>query len=763
LLYEKLSGLINEIKIPDMNLWKNILYCQTRLLILLLFLSVPRYIYPQDPVKVTKIAGGINFDGVPDEEVWEKIPAMKFTMHVPVFGNKPTDSLVIKIAYDDSFFYLSGIMNYSDPSLIRAIGKKRDYSMPYCDWLGIILDSFNDRQNAVGFFTNPNGLRTDATIKNDAISQNDDINFSWNTFWDVKVIKDSSRWSAEFRIPFSSLRFQVKDGQTRMGLIIWYYFAGKSELDTYPPVSPDFQNAYWKPSLTSTLVFEGLKPKNPLYLTPYATSGFSQTNEIDQAENAYKVKTTPKFDAGLDAKFSFTNNLTMDLTLNTDFAQVEADDQKINLTRFSLFFPEKRVFFQEKSDVFDFAFLSGGDNLFYSRRIGIYDGNPVRIYGGARLTGRINKWDLGILDMQTAPFETNPGENFGVLRTKRTIFNQGSYIGGMFTSRLGMNGAYNLAYGIDGQFRVVGDEYFNFKLAQTFEKDSLNKVFDLSPTKVLLRWERRNLNGFSYDLLYTFAGDRFNPGIGFLLKEHYQGVRGILQYGWLPGENAIIRHNSISLTGTNIWNTATGQQETSSAILKWLFDGKIGFVGSVSGTWNREDLADTLTLGNDQAFVPPGRYIFTTLSAMYTTPTINSLSANFLAEAGRFYDGWKVSLSASPTLNVGTGLYLGLTYNMDFVNFPSREIKFTNHIAGLKTELTLTTKASLTAFIQYNTAIDKVLTNIRFRYNPREGNDFYIVYDEGLNTRMYREVPPLPFSDGRTVLLKYTYTFRFTR
>jgi len=181
----------------------------------------------------------------------------------------------------------------------------------------------------------------------------------------------------------------------------------------------------------------------------------------------------------------------MDLTVNTDFAQVEADDQKINLTRYSLFFPEKRVFFQEKADVFDFSFL-GGNNLFYSRRIGIYDGHPVRIYGGLRLTGRVNKWDLGILNMQTAPFEDNPGENLGVLRTKKTVFNQNSFVGGMLTSRLGMNGAYNLAYGIDGQFRVTGDEYLTVKLAQTFENDSVNKLFDLSPSRFFLQWEHRN-------------------------------------------------------------------------------------------------------------------------------------------------------------------------------------------------------------------------------------------------------------------------------
>jgi hypothetical protein len=744
-----------------MNVLKKILSYKNGLLIPVLLLSISLNICPQEPLKVVRIEGGIILDGVPDEEAWKQVPQLKLTMHSPVFRNEPTESLMIRIAYDNEFLYVSGLFNYKDSSFIRAIGKKRDYATPSCDWFSIILDSFDDKQNAVAFFTNPNGLRTDATVKNDALSDIDDINFSWNIFWDVKTVINKSYWSAEFRIPFSSLRYQVDEGKTRMGMIIWCYLAGKAEMDTYPPVSPDFQNAYWKPSLSGTIVFEGLKPRNPVYLTPYITSGLSQMNEIDETGTAYKLKTTPKFDAGLDAKYSITKNLTMDLTLNTDFAQVEADDQKINLTRYSLFFPEKRVFFQEKADVFDFPFQSG-DNLFYSRRIGIYDENPVRIYGGLRMTGRVNKWDLGILDMQTASYETNPSENFGVFRAKRTLFNKSSFMGGMITSRLGMNGTYNLVYGVDGQFRVTGDEYLTVKLAQTFENDSINKVFDLSPSRIFLRWDRRNVNGFGYDFLYTYSGESFRPGIGFEQKDNYQGIRAILQYGWLSDQNIVMRRHLISLTGTNIWNTPTGLQETATGMLKWLFEGKKGFLGSVYGTWNREDLADTLSLGNDQAFVPPGRYFFTNLTATYTTSSINALSGIFLAEAGNFYDGWKVSLSAAPMLNLGAGLYLGLTYNLDFVNFPPRAIRFTNHIAGLKGELTLTTKTSLTAFVQYNTAIDKVLTNIRFRFNPREGNDFYIVYDEGLNTRIMREVPTLPHSDGRTILLKYTYTFRFS-
>ena len=444
-------------------------------LLTLLFLMITINVWPQEPMTVPRLTGQMTFDGAPDEEAWQTIPSLPLVMHTPVFGNEPTEFSVIKIAYDDDYFYVSGIINYKNPDDIRAFSKKRDYNYSKCDWLGVIIDTFNDRQNAVMFWTNPNGLRSEGTLQNDVVDLNTDMSFSWNTFWDAKSEINGTGWSAEIRIPFSSLRFQAKENKTFMGITAVIYRPVKSEMVSFPAISPDVANSMWKPSMTTMIEFTGLQPEKPVYLTPYITGGIGQVNELNDAGTAYEMTSKFKFDAGFDAKYSITNNLTVDLTVNTDFAQVEADDQKINLTRYSLYFPEKRVFFQEKADVFDFSFL-GGNNLFYSRRIGLYNGNPVRIYGGVRMTGRINKWDIGLLDMQTASFEENPSENFGIFRTKRNIINQNSFVGGMITSRLGMNGSYNVAYGLDGQVRVIGDEFLTVKWAQTFERDSVNRV-----------------------------------------------------------------------------------------------------------------------------------------------------------------------------------------------------------------------------------------------------------------------------------------------
>src|SRR5665647_527861 len=265
----------------------------------------------------------------------------------------------------------------------------------------------------------------------------------------------------------------------------------------------------------------------------------------------------------------------------------------------------------------------------------------------------------------------------------------------MFTSRLGMNGKYNVAYGLDGQLRVVGYEFLTVKWAQTFERDSVNKIFDFAPTRFLFEWQRRKITGLGYDFVYTWSGKKFNPGVGFEVKDNYQGVRAILQYGWLPQRETFLRYHSISVTVYDFWNTLTGLHETTNGILKWQFEAKKGFYGNIAANWFLEDLADTLVLGNDQASAPPGRYSFGYLSALYGSSGAHALSYELSAEAGRFYDGWKLSLSALPKLSIGAGFDLGLTYYLDYVNISSGTMSFINHILGVRGLLTMTTKTCL--------------------------------------------------------------------
>jgi hypothetical protein len=447
------------------------------------------------------------------------------------------------------------------------------------------------------------------------------------------------------------------------------------------------------------------------------------------------------------------------VTLNTDFAQVEADDQQINLTRFSLFFPEKRLFFQERSSNFDFNFETSEPNrLFYSRRIGIYEGKPVRIYGGARLVGRVGRWDLGFLSMQTAPIEELPSENFGVFRIRRQVFNPYSYIGAISTTRMGMDGSYNIAYGLDGIFRLFGDDYLTLKWAQTFENGKKNNPLSLNPARIRFNWRRRTIKGLGYGLSYARSGSDYNPGIGFELRENYSRLASGLFYGWIPGEKSPLFTHMVSLSSHLFVRNADGAVESFEIGPGYNFETKSGYISSITPKISYENVPETFSLSDD-AEVPQGKYTFYGLNGVFGTPPGKPIYTSITLDAGSFYDGWRVSLGLTPKWNISSSLELSGTYQFNKVTFPNREQHFTAHLGLLRVLYMLNTKFSATAFIQYNSAIDAVIANIRLRYNPREGIDFYLVYNEGLNTNRYREVPVLPFTSSRTVLLKYTYTF----
>lgn len=372
----------------------------------MLFSQVDTLSRSKTPVLIKKLGGEIKFDGIPDEAAWVNIPSFRLIMYSPVFGKDPTEETDIRITYDDHFLYVGAMLFYKDPSMIRSSSYKRDFLGMGSDWFGILLDTYNDKENSMAFFTTPEGLRMDANIQRDAVTRlptDVPMNISWNAFWDVLTRKGTEGWSTEFRIPLSSLRSQDKNGEVRMGLTIERWIPAKNEINVYPGIPPNWgPNSVMKPSQSQDIVFNGIKPDKPLYIVPYALAGYESSYCLNESEKAYTRSGKPEVEAGLDVKYGITKTLVMDVTVNTDFAQVESDDQQINLTRYSLYFPEKRMFFLERASVFDFS-LGGNSNLFYSRRIGLSDDEempePIRIYGGARITGRIKNWDVGFLDM----------------------------------------------------------------------------------------------------------------------------------------------------------------------------------------------------------------------------------------------------------------------------------------------------------------------------------------------------------------------------
>jgi hypothetical protein len=715
----------------------------------------------QDQLVMPRIKGPVTLDGLSDEPAWEGIEPFSVVMHFPNFGAEPSERTEILVAYDDYFLYVAGRLYDREPSKIQANSKQRDSQDPSSEWFGIFIDSFNDKENALAFLTTPAGLRNDVTISNDAEGA-DPINISWNTFWDVATEQNDRGWFAEIRIPFSSLRFQDRNGRVVMGINIYRYIARKGEFVIFPAIPPNWGfYSFLKPSQAQEVIFEGLYSRKPVYVAPYVLGGLGQSFELNEDETAYQRIKNLEHEGGLDVKYGLTSNLTLDVTLNTDFAQVEADDQQINLTRFSLFFPEKRLFFQERSSNFDFDFETSEPNrLFYSRRIGIHEEELVRIYGGARLVGRVGPWDLGFLSMQTAPTGDLPSENFGVFRIRRQVFNPYSYIGAISTTRIGTDGSYNIAYGLDGIIRVFGDDYLTIKWAQTFETGQENNPLSLDPARIRFNWLRRTIKGFGYGLSYSRAGADYNPGLGFEMRENYSRLATGLFYGWIPGEKSPLFSHQVFLNSALFLRNADGEIESAEVSPGWEFRTKSGWEGNVSPQFFYENVPETFSLSDD-AKVPEGKYSFYGVNGEIFSVSGKSIYAEATLDIGSFYDGWRTSLGLTPRWNVFSDLELSGTYQFNRVTFPDRDQRFTAHIARLRALYMLSTELSATTFIQYNSATDAITANIRLRYNPHEGIDLYLVYNEGLNTNRYRDDPILPFTSNRTVMLKYTYTFNF--
>ncbi|MCK4893908.1 MAG: carbohydrate binding family 9 domain-containing protein, partial [Calditrichia bacterium] len=592
---------------------------QVRLIIWVIVLPVAlAFSSTENQLEITRIRGTIKLDGLSNELAWAAIAPLPVIMQEPDFRAEPSEKTEILIGYNDDYLYVAARCYDKEPEKIQNPSKKRDELSLTNDWFGIVLDTFNDKENALAFFTTPNGLRLDMAVFEDAVG-NFPINNTWNTFWDVVTVKNDQGWFLEMKIPFSSLRFQDKNGEVVMGLISWRWIARKYEVILFPEIPAEW--GFWskfKSSQAQEVVFQDLHAQKPLYVVPYVLGGQGELNELNEAETAYLKKNKITREIGLDLKYGLTSNLTLDLTLNTDFAQVEADNQQINLTRFSLFFPEKRLFFQERASNFEFNFR-GPNRLFHSRRIGIYEGVRIPIYGGLRIVGRTGPWDVGFVNMQTAPVDSVLSENFTVLRLRKQVFNPYSYMGGIMTNRIDTDGTFNSSYGLDGIFRLFGDDYLTLKWAQTFENDLENNPVSLEQARIFFNWQRRTLKGFGYDFIFSRAGLNYNPGMGFELREDYSRFDGELLYGWIAGESGKVLRQQIYLEGSVVTRNQNGETESLEFGPEWEFILKSGYNGGIELKYFYEDVPDSFSL-SDNAEIIPGIYDFYGISGYFNTP-----------------------------------------------------------------------------------------------------------------------------------------------
>jgi hypothetical protein len=697
-----------------------------------------------EPLRLARLTGRVEFDGRPDEEAWREVSPLPMTLYAPVYRGVPAQRTDIRIAYDDEYLYVGATFADSEPAGIRVNSLYRD-RWNGDDAFALYVDVFNDNRNAKWFGVTPAGMRFDLLVSDDGATTNE----SWDGFWDARAALTSGGWSLEMRIPFSTLGFQTVDGDTVMGLTATRLVARDGERVTFPDIDPQFE--FRAPSRARDVVLSGVRTRRPVYLTPYVRGGSVRATPGAASELSREM--------GVDVRYALSSTLTMDLTANTDFAQVEADTQQIALDRFPLFFPEKRRFFQEGSGLFSFA-TAGGGLLFHSRRIGLTeDRRSVPVFGGARLVGRAGEWEVGLLDMQTQRLDTTPSENFGVLRLRRHVLNANSYVGGMVTARAGA-GAHNFAAGIDSDLRVSGENYLTVKWAGTSDEADPRDASALSRSLFDARWQRRQNRGLAYMVQLFRVGRDHRPDLGFLPRSDVTGMISFANYYVYTDAHQWLRRIYPGFVANSTFRNADRVLE-SGVYAVWLqWDTKKGGGGWIEPKLFHEDVRVPFQIGG-KVGIPAGRYTFADLQLVLKMSAGRKLRTDVDLRSGTFFDGTRTQLILGPTWNASRHLELNASYQLTRLRFPVRHQAADLHLVGVEIRAAKDARASANALVQYNSTTNRVDLNLRLRYNVAEGSDLWIVYDEGLATdrSTVPGAPLAPLSAARGLVVKYSHTF----
>lgn len=717
----------------------------------------------QPPVLIPRLQGTIVLDGSSDEPAWQHAARFKHMVFEPVWNGASTDSTDVLVTYDDKFLYVAGRCYDREAGKTVARNLVRD-GWRGDDWFTFHVDAYSDKQNAVVFSVYPLGSRYDMATSNDAIEiGNSTFNPNFNMIWEAKTMMTDTAWFLEMKIPWSNLRFKAKNGRAVMGISSSRPIYHKGEFFQFPHIRQGEFEPIMRPSLKQPVVFEQIKSQRLLQITPYLLGGFQQNQNLD-ANGAVKQQ-DGTFQAGLDVKYGVSPYLTLDLTVNTDFAQVEADNQQVNLSRFSLFFPERRLFFQEQAGLFEVN-LGNNSQLFYSRVIGINNGELTPIIGGARLTGKAGKWDVGALNMQTSGSGLSngtriPTENFGILRLRHKVFNDRSFVGFTGTSRVGKD-SRNFAFGTDAILNIKQNLYFLGAVAGTFDQPFAESktVNGLGATRANFSLEQRQRKGFGYTLGYSFSGKDFNPGIGFVDRADFQRISGSLNYGKFAQERKgwFQVQNWTLLNADAYWNAGSGKLESVELFSKWSGQDFLYNSYALTASGNYEYLVDTLYFSGG-LYAPPGEYAFARGIFNYGPPNRQQINVASQVSMGSFFDGWRFSATVSPIFNINKHWEIRTSYQFEYLQFARRHLQKALHIARIQLGYAANLHLSGSAVLQYNSAADRIFANARLRYNFRDGHDIYLVYNENLIARDSENYRSFLNSEQQTVLIKYLYTF----
>jgi hypothetical protein len=698
-----------------------------------------------------RLTGPIRIDGASDDPAWQVVAPLPMTVYLPSQRDTPVERTLVRVAYDDHALYVMVDAWESHPGQVRASSMIRDDDAAG-DFINVLLDTFGDRQSAVNFSTTPGGQRNDWTISNDARDAAS-LSPAWNGVWDVAVRRGRDGWHAEYRIPFATLRFASLDGPVEFGLSINRLAAHSNERVTFPAIEPNSPLALWKPSHFQRVSVEGIRPGRSARLTPYAAAGLVGGRGPAPASSWSRAD---RLEFGADYRTALGANLTLDATANTDFAEAEADDQRVNLTRFPLFYPERRAFFVERSHTFGVK-TGESDLLFNSRRVGLSPaGEPVRLLGGVRLVGRVAGWDVGIFDAQLARSDSTAAENLGVLRVRRALFNERSWAGAMLTSRLGGDTA-QLAMALDGDLNLGGDDYVGFAfvtLAGETGEGVDRGVLPRGAIRVL--GERRRNRGVWYRAGVATTGARYAPALGYV--ERQGAVRPLAEAGYGRVVSRAGHQARAWGRAEAAWRSATGSFESSAAESGVALEQPGGALWTLALERQVDELAAPL-LPIPGATVPAGRHTADFVRMAYTPSNGSRAVIGAALRSGEYYDGILHSLQLAPEWRASVYLRFSGEVQVDRLEFASRGERVWSRLVRLRIMASASPRLSLSGVLQANGSADIATANLRLRYNAGEGHDLWIVYNHHANLDRERVTPPLPGTARSALLVKYTRSF----
>ncbi|MDP1572145.1 MAG: DUF5916 domain-containing protein [Vicinamibacterales bacterium] len=694
--------------------------------------------------RATRIATAPTIDGVLDEPFWATLdPIADFVQRDPVDGAYPTERTEVRIAYDEGALYFGFTLFDSDPSAIRAHTLNRGGQIGFDDHIVIALDTFNDRRNGYIFEINALGTQDDAIFTDESIEGED---WNWDGVYRSETRITADGWVLEVEIPFTTIRFP-RDEALEMGLLIFRSIRRKNETAYWPHLPVTYRGRYAQASQYGTLVgLEGVTPGRNLQVKPFIVTGGQKAGRAEDARGV--------MDLGLDVKYSLSSSLTLDLTWNTDFAQVEADNVQVNLDRFSLFFPEKREFFLERARLFAFG-DPGQTQVFFSRRIGLE--NPI--VGGGRLTGQVGRVSVGVLNLQTGEDGGREGGNNSVARVRADLGPRAS-IGGLVTN-LTSGDTHRRAAGADAQFRFFGSSSLDVWAARLWDPDLAAGARDGGGPRGLADGQGaasahlrvRNAR-YGTALSYTNIGRDFLPALGFVRRPNQQRIAGELNYSPRFERSRWARQWTLDLRGEAIeGQDRVRQSERRSVDTQLVFQSGDAVGGSVVERVERLVSPFSIRPG---VLIAPGDYTFTNLVVHGRTNGSRRISGNASVSTGSFYHGTRTELRTAAVFTASRRLSVLPAVTRNVVSLPVEGGRFTTNILEVTVKSALNRSLFGDALIQYDDVSRRLQANIRVNWIHTPGSNLFLVLDTGVNMGDLPE-PGVTRWERRTGVVKLTY------